>query len=352
MRRTASLVATAVVVLAGVSAPAAQAETTLPTLTSGQGLTVIDGPTWVQGSERSFTFTVTTPEVPTYQVLPGQVSGEHVVLVTLPVDYDPAVNYPVHYTLHGGGDQPQASRNWTLAENSTEDIPVITVTPNGGGRSWYTNWKFPGSLAPQNWQNFHLDQMIPFIDANLSTVATRQGRVISGHSMGGFGAFHYAEQRPELFSYVGSFSGGLDLLNQEMRAAVVSTTQLAAYGTPTVAPDAIFGAPVWPLDVTWNAKSPAQNVEPLRGMGVAMYSGDGADLTVNPVQAVIENRALATAAVTSSFLTNAGIPHTFVNYGDGSAWAPGCTGKHSSTPCLQADMDHFMALVAPGLATS
>ncbi|WP_223839064.1 alpha/beta hydrolase [Saccharopolyspora pogona] len=115
--------------------------------------------------------------------------------------------------------------NQQIAEQATEDASLITVHPNGV-RSWYSNWVDPGSLGPQNWETFHLDQVLPLIDANLRTIPTREGRAIVGHPMGGFGAFHYAEHRPELFSYVGSFSGGLDLLNQAQRAAVIATSVL------------------------------------------------------------------------------------------------------------------------------
>lgn len=351
MNRRAVLTAVLIGALASgaVAVPAANAATAPPQLADGFGLTVIDQPTWVEGSDRTFTFTVTTEEVPAFTILPGQVSGEHVVMVTLPDGYDPAIAYPVHYTLHGGGDYPNTPWLKDVVEKSTADEPLITVAPNGGGRGWYANWRYPGSLGVQNWETFHLEQLIPFVDANLATIAAKEGRAISGHSMGGFGALAYAERRPDLFGYVGSFSGGLDLLNQEMRAAVLSTTQLASYGTPAVAPDAIFGSPIWPLDGYWNQMSPAQHVASLRGMGVALYSGDGGDLTVDPVQAVVENRARQTAALTSANLTAAGIPHEFVDYGDGSGWAEGCTGKHAQLACLQADMDHFIPLVMAGL---
>ncbi|MFC4606252.1 alpha/beta hydrolase-fold protein [Streptomyces maoxianensis] len=76
------------------------------------------------------------------------------------------------------------------------------------------------------------------------TIPAKQGRAIAGHSMGGFGAFHYAEDRPDLFSYVGSFSGGLDLQDPSQRAAVVGSGLLPSCGTPLAAPDAIFGTPV------------------------------------------------------------------------------------------------------------
>jgi S-formylglutathione hydrolase FrmB len=334
--------AAAVTMLAvGLTAPTASAATTPPHLVDAFGLTVVSQPAWVDGGERTFTFTVRTDEVPEYGVMPGQVSGEHVVMVTLPENYDSTTAYPVHYTLHGAADRPEARRNLDIVERSTDGVPLITVIPNGSGRGWYTNW-VNGS---QNWETFHLAQLIPFVDANLGTIPTREGRAISGHSMGGFGAFHYAERRPDLFSYVGSFSGGLDLMNVAQRVAVVLTELLPEYGLPIVLPDAIFGAPLPPLDGVWRAESPAQHVEALRGMGIAMYAGNGGGLVGDPVQGLLENRARATAVTTARNLTAAGIPFDFIDYGDGSDWAPGCTGRHNEQPCLQADMDHFVPLI-------
>ncbi len=331
--------------LAVPTAPAVAAATAPPRFADGFGITVVSQPTWADDAERTFVMTVRSTAVPAFSVLPGQVSGEHVVMVTLPTGYDPATRYPVQYTLHGHQDLPNTQRHKDIVERATADVPLITVTPNGGGRGWYSNWVNPGTLGPQNWETFHLDQLVPFVDANLSTIPTREGRAISGHSMGGFGAFHYAEHRPDLFGYVGSFSGGLDLLNQEMRATVVATEQLPTSGSPTVAIDAIFGPPVWPFDGVWNEQSPAQHVGSLRGMGIAMYTGNGGDLTVDPPQAVVENRARATNLVTADFLRAAGIPFEFLDYGDGSTWAPGCTGKHNQEACLQADMDHYVSLI-------
>jgi S-formylglutathione hydrolase FrmB len=329
-----------------VAAPSATAATEPPHFDNGYGLTVVAQPTWVDDTHRTFVFSVSSDQVPTPTLLPGQVAGQHKIMATLPQGYDgsAATRYPVLYSLHGNADLPNTLRNQQITERSTQGVPLITVYPNGG-RSWYSNWVNPGALGPQNWETFHLDQVIPLIDANLRTIPTREGRAIAGHSMGGFGAFHYAEHRPELFSYVGSFSGGLDLLSQEQRAAVVETELDPASGVPTAAVDSIFGLPIWPLDGVWNAQSPAQHVASLRGMGVAMYTGNGGNLTVDPIQAVVENRARETNLVTAANLTAAGIPYDFADYGDGSTWAPGCTGKHSQQPCLQADMDHFIPLI-------
>lgn len=356
IRRLTALVVAGVLGLPGAAATAAAAASASeggpPVFTDGHGLTVVSQPAWVDGNGRTFVFTVRTAHVPAYSVLEGQVSGEHTIMVTLPEGYDRTggTRYPVQYHLHGHPDRPNTVANQRLFEETTVGMPLITVAPNGSGRGWYTNWvNPPAALGPQNWETFHLDQVIPFVDANLRTIPRRDGRAISGHSMGGFGAFHYAEHRPDLFAYVGSFSGGLDLLSQEQRAAVVATTQLASSGTPTVPLESVFGPPIWPFDGVWNRESPAQHVGALRGMGVAMYTGNGGDLLVDPLQAVTENRAWATNVVTRDNLVAAGIPHTFVDYGDGSGWAEGCTGKHAQLPCLLADMDHFVSLLMANL---
>lgn len=345
---SATITAAGLAVAAGLVAiapPAAHAAAALPHFTDGSGLTVVAQPAWVDERERTFSFTVTTDEVPAYTVLPGQVSGEHVVVVTLPEDYDGTTRYPVHYTLHGGGGNPASLFQQSIVEQATAGVPLITVSPNGGGRGWYTNWEHPGTLGAQNWETFHLEQLIPFIDANLRTIPAKEGRAISGHSMGGFGAMRYAQVRPDLFAYVGTFSGGLDLLNQEQRATVIATALSPTVGWPTVAPDAIFGSPIWPLDRVWNERSPAQHVASLRGMGVAMYVGNGGNLLDNPVQAVAEQRIRETNLVAAAHLTRAGIPFAFLDYGDGSGWAEGCTGKHGDPACLRADMVHFVSLI-------
>ncbi|GHH54066.1 alpha/beta hydrolase [Lentzea cavernae] len=337
--------ATAVLVMA-LSSPQARADDAPPHLADGFGLTVTNQPRWVDETRRTFVFSVSTNQVPAPTLLPGQEPGRHAVVVTLPEDYGRTSDrHPVQYYLHGHPDRPDSQWNQRVVEKATAGTGLITVQPNGSGRGWYSNWVNPGAAGPQNWETFHLEQVIPFVDANLRTKASRADRAIVGHSMGGFGAFHYAEHRPDLFSHVGSFSGGLDLRNSEVRAAITTTLVNPASGTPTVNADAVFGSPFWPFDGVWNAQSPAHNVGRLRGMGVALYTGNGGDLTVNPVQAVLENRARETALVTAANLRAEGIGFHFSDYGDGSGWAPGCTGKHADEACVQADMNHFVRLV-------
>ncbi|MEU3642750.1 alpha/beta hydrolase family protein [Lentzea sp. NPDC034063] len=345
-KRGTCLFAVLTAALALSSPEAKAAEAAPPQFTDGFGLTVTSQPRWVDENHRTFLFSVSTNQVPAPTLLEGQEPGRHAIVVTLPDDYNATTkSYPVQYYLHGHPDRPDAAWNQRVVEKATAGKDLITVQPNGSGRGWYSNWVNPGAAGPQNWETFHLDQVIPFVDANLRTNATKASRAIVGHSMGGFGALHYAEHRPDLFSYAGSFSGGLDLRNSELRAAITATLVNPASGTPTVNADAIFGPPFWPFDGVWNAQSPAQNVGSLRDVGVALYTGNGGDLTVNPIQAVFENRARETALVTAANLRAANIPFHFADYGDGSTWAPGCTGKHADEACVQADMNHFVGLV-------
>jgi len=114
-------------------------------------------------------------------------------------------------------------------------------------KGWYTNWVNGYQYDPQNWEDFHLAQLVPWIDANLRTMADRSGRAIAGLSMGGFGSIHYAEDRPDLFSYAASFSGALDLGNQYTESAIYGEeTGMVPGSGPAVPPGAIFGPEYWP----------------------------------------------------------------------------------------------------------
>jgi S-formylglutathione hydrolase FrmB len=67
-----------------------------------------------------------------------------------------------------------------------------------------------------------MEQLVPWIDFNLRTVAKKQSRAITGLSMGGFGAIHYAELYSDNFVYAASFSGALDLLNTDIQNIILN----------------------------------------------------------------------------------------------------------------------------------
>src|SRR5947208_149311 len=81
---------------------------------------------------------------------------------------------------------------------------VIYVFPNGGYASMYEDRPREGVLA----ETLIVKELIPQIDTTYRTVGTRDGRAVSGFSMGGYGALRFAFRYPELFSSVVTVAGG------------------------------------------------------------------------------------------------------------------------------------------------
>lgn len=341
-RAMAAVIVLAAAVLLPGTAPVHADPQGPPAMTDGSGLTQVSA---VTGTGTNFVVTVSTPEV----------VGEHRIRILLPAGYaaDAAKRYPVLYFLHGASDDPG---NPALAYPAlTAAQSMITVIPDGGRRGWYVNWLDQKTAAgAQNWENVHINQVIPFIDANLRTVTGKQGRAVAGLSMGGFGALHYAQRHPGLFSQVATLSGANDLSRNHAvtRAAVVATlTNVGAplcgsssepacnleFG-PAVSSDAVFGTPypVFDADWRWNAADPIAHMAALEGMGIAVYTGSG-----NGNPADFEFWAESAARHTEERLDALGFPYHYVNYGNGSGWGEGCRGGHTSG-CWSQDLVDYV----------
>ncbi|MFK0044247.1 alpha/beta hydrolase [Streptomyces sp. NPDC090741] len=312
---------TAAMVAMAVPAGSAQAaeRTAPPPMADGFGLTQVDTAT---GGPTNFYITVTTPEV----------TGKHHIKIILPSGYydDPARRYPVLYFLHGSPDDP-VRQNYPALTTSDQ---MITVIPDGGARGWYANWLNQRTQAgAQNWENFHLKQVIPFIDANLRTIATKKARAVAGVSMGGFGALHYAQVRPDLFSQTASLSGDIDLSVRSMDLRMAVVASLVAY-EPGVDSDAVFGSPypVFNADWRFNEVDPAAHMNKLTGVGVSIYVGNGRG-DVTDLEFWVES---ASKHVKDS-MDALGMPYYYVDYGDGSAWGTQCNGGHNAG-CWEQDL--------------
>ncbi|MEV0574558.1 alpha/beta hydrolase-fold protein [Streptomyces sp. NPDC050392] len=345
-RTRAALAAAALTAAATLAAPPVHAVGVAPpVLHDGFGLTQVAEGAEAR-SDTDFTVTVTT----------GQVSGPHRIRIFLPSGYraSPDKRWPVAYFLHGGGGTVDDAG----AAPALHADSMITVVPDAGLKSWYADWQMQNtSVGAANWETFHLDQVVPFIDANLRTLADRSHRTVVGLSMGGFGALHYGEARPDLFGHVASLSGGIDFGMAEVRAAVlatelnvtgawcaVSTSSPAGTGRctgygPTVDSDAIFGSPypVLGADRIWNAVDPAApaNLARLEGAEVTLYTGS---------QGPIDHFTRIATKNVKARLDALGLPSRLVDYGDGSALAPTCDGGHNYgcwAPALADYMDRL-----------
>ena len=147
--------------------------------------------------------------------------------VYTPPDYDKDTEkrYPVLYLQHGGGEDETGWSNQgrtnlimdnLIAEGKAK--PFIIVMDNG-------TWRMPGqdrpprpgeisagTWPPAGWADGFkktlLEDIIPMIDSNYRTIADKQHRAMAGLSMGGMQTRIITLANPDIFSFVGMFSGG------------------------------------------------------------------------------------------------------------------------------------------------
>ncbi|GAA1949629.1 alpha/beta hydrolase [Catenulispora subtropica] len=342
----AASVALAVAFQAGPASLArADAGDPAPVITYGFGLTEQSPATW-DPTTNTLVADVHTDAVK------DDAGQAHTIRVILPTGYfqNPQRRYPVFYLLHENlGDTATDAQYIPKAYSD-----MIIVLPDGGPRGWYTNWANQNTVAgAQNWETFHIDQVIPFIDANFRTVATKQGRAIGGMSMGGLGAFHYAQYHPELFSHLASFSGALDLTQLSAQTIIINSETSASQtilpigpAEPSVPVGSIFGEGLdpWVLPGTpWYAASPTDNMNRLAGqhISVDMYVGKGAlTLDVSKYDLMFEWNVHGYNMNAASALAAAGVPYTLTDY-DAGQWGPTCDGGHNLT-CTEQDMVDYL----------
>ena len=123
--------------------------------------------------------------------------------VLMPAKYDPRIQYPVLYLLHGysGGHD-----NWwtkTKIAEYVRDIPMIVVMPDGEN-SWYVN----SAMDPNDrFEDYIVNDLPHYIQRAYSIDTTRQG--IAGLSMGGYGALVLSLRHPAQYRFAGSLSGAI-----------------------------------------------------------------------------------------------------------------------------------------------
>ncbi|MCI0541057.1 MAG: methyltransferase domain-containing protein [Verrucomicrobiales bacterium] len=132
-------------------------------------------------------------------------------LIYAPAEYDTATTkrYPVMYWLHGvgGGQQgvPDMVRRFDEAIRAGKTPPMLVVFVNGLAESMWCDSK--DGKTPV--ETVVVKELVPHIDAAYRTVATRDGRLIEGFSMGGFGAARLGFKHHEVFGSVSMLAGAL-----------------------------------------------------------------------------------------------------------------------------------------------
>ena len=136
--------------------------------------------------------------------------------------------YPVLYLLHGTGGDEEA---WSALGRTAQILdnliaqgkakPMIVVMPNGhagleaaAGESHYG--LVPPSMGARADQmetasgafEATFPEIVKYIDSHYRTIAKKSGRAITGLSMGSGHSFNISKEYPDMFDYIGHFSGG------------------------------------------------------------------------------------------------------------------------------------------------
>lgn len=117
--------------------------------------------------------------------------------------------YPTVYVLHGYSGN---YTDWTTKAPGITELAdqheVIVVCPDGGYNSWYLD----SPIDPASQYETHVAQeIIRHVDEHYRTVKHKDGRAITGLSMGGHGALFLAIRHQDIFGAAGSMSGGVNL---------------------------------------------------------------------------------------------------------------------------------------------
>ena len=147
---------------------------------------------------------------------------------------EPVRRFPMVYWLHGsGGGVSGVAR---LAAFVDEAIaggrvpPFLIVFVNGLRMGMYVDWS--NGQAPL--ETIFIHELLSHIDANWRTVAAREGRLLDGFSMGGYGAARFGFRYPELFASVSIMGAGpmQETLDRTPRASGLAAEEVlrSVYG--------------------------------------------------------------------------------------------------------------------------
>ena len=173
--------------------------------------------------------------------------------VYLPPGYDTSnARYPVLYLQHGAGEDEtgwtrQGRANFILdnliASGSTK--PMILVMADGyATRAGYVVPDLTGKPfgSPEMMQvmkermgAFEDDMtqvLIPFIDKTFRTLPDRDHRAMAGLSMGGMQTFQITFDHLDLFSYIGGFSGAMNIFEMGNKKMDLKTAYHGAMADP------------------------------------------------------------------------------------------------------------------------
>lgn len=163
------------------------------------------------------------------------------VPVYLPPGYDddPERRYPVIVMLTGyGGTGPLLLNLRAWDESLPQQLdrliaagtmqPAIVVMPDCWTR--YGGSQYLNSSALGQYDDYLVNEVIPFVDARFRTLADREHRGVVGKSSGGYGAIVQGMHHPEVFSAAACHSGDMYFEFSYLGDIAKLHTNLQSYG--------------------------------------------------------------------------------------------------------------------------
>ena len=278
--------------------------------------------------------------------------------------YNTDAQYPVIYFLHGFGGNNNSynafhsSLNSMMSDGSIIDMIVVSAD---GSTELYDGSFYTNSILNGNYGDYIAFDLVNHIDETFSTLAMREFRALSGHSMGGYGTFRNGLDHPEVFSSLAAHSGPIHLesLNNPFLINMVLIEAFFGPLEPNNGPISLmlFGLssafspnldnPPWYVDLPmdnsgnidwdvfaqWQAHDPyllvEEHVSSLMTQNIYFDCGDQDELTLYPHSQDMDQK-----------LNDLGIPHTFEAY----------SGTHSNLiydrleVSFQFHSDHFSSI--------
>ncbi|MFI9722647.1 alpha/beta hydrolase-fold protein [Streptomyces sp. NPDC052396] len=242
-----------------------------------------------------------------YRFSTPEIGWNPAVNVLLPDDYHTSGRtYPVLYLFHGGGtDQDFITFDRLHIRDWTAGKPIIVVMPDGGHAGWYCN-PVTSNVGPRNWESFHINQLLPWIDANFRTFAEYDGRAVSGFSMGGFGALKYAAKYYGHFASVSAHSGPASLRGPVagIPGAVVHWANVSSAALD-LAGGTVYGVP-WDQNRV-SMDNPCERLDSYRNKRIFLVAGTSPE-PINWFDTMNEVGVLQTQREFRGLLDRAGIP--------------------------------------------
>ncbi|UYZ64701.1 alpha/beta hydrolase [Hymenobacter weizhouensis] len=172
--------------------------------------------------------------------IPSAVMGKtYRATVVLPAAYakQKKAVFPVLYLLHGAtghfSDWLTKTPDKLLVHRLADQYNLLVVMPEGETFGWYLD--SPVNKGSQ-FETYLTQEVIQKIDNTYRTVRRREGRVITGLSMGGHGALYLATRHPDLYCAAGSMSGAVDINTAKWRLNPEEGKRVAALFEPILGP--------------------------------------------------------------------------------------------------------------------